>query len=81
MVSLNTYGAVQSSLYGAGLSTYPLMMIAVPLKLWGRILKGGLAGLGWDDALCVLALVLDNAFFYSCMIGTELSCANKRLVD
>ena len=59
---------------GSAITTYVLVMLFVPLKLWCRMRSGGWRNLGLDDALTVLALLVANAFFYVCMFGMRTSC-------
>lgn len=62
--------AYRGRLYGSAISTYIVCMLVVPLKLWCRITKGGIAQLGADDLLCVVTLVLVNAFLFNGILGT-----------
>lgn len=59
----------RARLNGAATSTYILVMLVVPLKLWCRVTVAGWKGFGLDDYLCVLALACANVFFYICMCG------------
>jgi hypothetical protein len=61
--------AFRKRLDGAAISTYALIMLFVPLKLWCRKRAGGWANLGLDDALTVLSLLVANGFFWVCLIG------------
>lgn len=63
----------RARLNGAAISTYVLVMLIVPLKLWCRAAVSGWKGLGLDDYLCVLALACANVFFYLCMCGKFFS--------
>ncbi|KAF2134347.1 hypothetical protein P153DRAFT_420062 [Dothidotthia symphoricarpi CBS 119687] len=54
---------------GVAYSTYALVMVVVPLKLWCRRRAGGRSNIGLDDYTTVVALVLANGFFWTCMIG------------
>jgi hypothetical protein len=62
----------QRRLDGAAISTYVLVMILVPLKLWCRQKAGGWRNLGLDDAITVISLMSASAFFWLCMIGTHI---------
>lgn len=62
--------SVRANLDGSGISTYILIMLVVPLKIWCRT-SGGRAVLGWDDYLSIMALVSANCFFYVCMLGAS----------
>lgn len=61
--------AFRARLDGACISTYVLIMILVPLKLWCRKRAGGWANLGIDDLLSVVSLLIANGFFWVCLIG------------
>ncbi|KAF1844725.1 uncharacterized protein K460DRAFT_97550 [Cucurbitaria berberidis CBS 394.84] len=54
---------------GVACSTYVLVMLLVPLKIWCRKKAGGWANIGLDDIMTVVALLLANGFFYTCIIG------------
>jgi hypothetical protein len=54
---------------GAAISTYALVMILVPLKIWCRRKAGGWGNIGLDDAITVVSLLSANGFFWICMIG------------
>lgn len=67
--SLETF---RGRLLGSAISTFVVCVLVVPLKLWCRISKrsrGGVTSLGFDDALCVAALVLATAFFFIGIFG------------
>lgn len=68
MESLESF---QRRLDGAAISTYVLVMILVPLKLWCRQKAGGWRNLGLDDAITVVSLLSANCFFWLCIIGTQ----------
>jgi hypothetical protein len=60
----------RARLDGAAISSYILVMLVVPLKLWCRTTGGARASsLGWDDTISVVALASANAFFFVCMLG------------
>ncbi|ETS84418.1 hypothetical protein PFICI_02443 [Pestalotiopsis fici W106-1] len=71
----------RARLNGAAISTYILVMLVVPLKLWCRTAVSGWKGLGLDDYLCVLALACANVFFYICMCGMWPYLARHALED
>lgn len=54
---------------GAAISTYVMVMILVPLKLWCRKRSGGWRNLGLDDFITVVSLLFASAFFWLCLIG------------
>ncbi|KAF2708705.1 hypothetical protein K504DRAFT_381201, partial [Pleomassaria siparia CBS 279.74] len=54
---------------GTAISTYILILILVPLKLWCRKRAGGWRNIGPDDAVSVLALLAASVLFWLCMIG------------
>jgi hypothetical protein len=56
---------------GAAISTYVLIMVLVPLKLWCRRKAGGWRNIGVDDAITVVSLLSANAFFWICMVGMD----------
>jgi hypothetical protein len=62
--------AYRMRLDGVAYTTYALMTLFVPLKLWCRRRAGGWANIGLDDYMTVLALFIANGFFWSCMAGT-----------
>ena len=64
-----TIKAYRMRLDGVAFSTYILIMILVPLKVWCRKRAGGWSNVRWDDAFSVLALAIANGFFYTCIIG------------
>jgi hypothetical protein len=59
----------RARLDGAAISTYILIMLLVPLKLWCRKRAGGWKNIGLDDAITVLALFIANGFLWVCLIG------------
>ncbi|OAL53653.1 hypothetical protein IQ07DRAFT_677114 [Pyrenochaeta sp. DS3sAY3a] len=61
--------AFRRRLDGVAISTYVLVMILVPLKLWCRKRSGGWRNLGLDDLISVIALCFANAFIWICLIG------------
>ncbi|KAM0816202.1 putative Integral membrane protein [Seiridium cardinale] len=71
----------RARLNGAAISTYVLVMLVVPLKLWCRASSGGWRNLGLDDYLSVLALGCANVFFYICMYGMGPYLARHALSD
>ncbi|KAI4595387.1 hypothetical protein KJ359_007062 [Pestalotiopsis sp. 9143b] len=71
----------RARLNGAATSTYVLVMLVVPLKLWCRVTVAGWKGFGLDDYLCVLALACANVFFYICMCGMGPYLARHALED
>lgn len=64
--SLETF---RHRLDGATISTYTLVMILVPLKLWCRRRSGGWSNLGWDDVITVISLLIANGFVWVSLIG------------
>ncbi|KAF2794214.1 hypothetical protein K505DRAFT_337152 [Melanomma pulvis-pyrius CBS 109.77] len=62
---------------GAAISTYVLIMILVPLKLWCRKRAGGWRNLGLDDAISVVSLLSANGFFWICIIGMRKSLGHQ----
>lgn len=64
-----TLSEFKARLDGAAIATYLMVMLVVPLKLWCRVAPGKTSNLGWDDAICILALLPANAFFYVSMLG------------
>ncbi|KAF1830495.1 hypothetical protein BDW02DRAFT_572956 [Decorospora gaudefroyi] len=58
---------------GVAYTTYILIMLLVPLKVYCRKRSGGWANVRLDDYLSLLALVFANAFFYVCIIGMRPS--------
>jgi hypothetical protein len=64
-----TFEQFRARLNGAAISTYILVMLIVPIKIWCRWSVGRMQNLGLDDYLCVFALVCANAFFYVCICG------------
>lgn len=61
--------AYRIRLDGVAYTTYVLMTLFVPLKLWCRRRAGGWANIGLDDYMTVVALLVANGFFWTCMIG------------
>jgi hypothetical protein len=57
--SLRTF---RMRLLGSALSTYVVIMLVVPLKLYCRVRQGGWTNLKWDDALTVVTLLFANCF-------------------
>ncbi|KAF2733359.1 hypothetical protein EJ04DRAFT_565153 [Polyplosphaeria fusca] len=89
-MAVESLDAFRSRLDGAAISTYVVVMIVVPLKLWCRKRSGGWRNLGLDDLISVIALLLANAFIYVCLIGmrpylgkqiTELQNPTVEVVD
>jgi hypothetical protein len=64
--------AFRRRLDGVAISTYVLVMILVPLKLWCRKRSGGWRNLGLDDLISVIALCFANAFIWICLIGKRI---------
>lgn len=72
MLEEESYSHFQGRLYGSAITTYVLVCLIVPVKLWCRVSRsvgGGNSRLGLDDALSVLALFIASAFFFVCMLG------------
>ena len=67
---------VRHNLDGSAISTYVLVMLIVPLKLWCR-LTGGMSNLGWDAALAIASLVIANGFFFNSFIGDLRECCTE----
>jgi hypothetical protein len=61
--------AYRMRLDGVAYTTYVLITVFVPLKIWCRRRAGGWANVGSDDYLTVIALLIANGFFWTCMIG------------
>lgn len=63
--------AYRMRLDGVAYTTYALMTLFVPLKLWCRRRAGGgsWANIGLDDYLTVSALLIANGFFWVCLVG------------
>ncbi|KAF7541823.1 hypothetical protein G7054_g180 [Neopestalotiopsis clavispora] len=72
----------RARLNGAAISTYILVMLIVPLKLWCRAAVSGWKGLGLDDYLCVLALACAKRLFLSMHVRygavPRSTCAGRR---
>ncbi|GAB1734328.1 hypothetical protein NU195Hw_g9169t1 [Hortaea werneckii] len=69
MMTLHGFEVIRANLDGCAFSTYPLIVLCVPLRIWCRVNRVGRKGIGWDDILCIVALLLHSAFFFTCMIG------------
>jgi hypothetical protein len=69
MVQLDTVALVRANVDACAFSTYPLVVLVVPLRLWCRVRHVGRQGIGWDDIICIIALLLHSAFFFLCMFG------------
>jgi hypothetical protein len=69
MTEEESLGSFRVRLLGAAVSTYAIIMMLVPLKLWCRVRSGGWANLGWDDGFSVFGLMFANAFNLTCLIG------------
>jgi hypothetical protein len=65
--------AYHRRLDGVAYSTYILIMLLVPLKVYCRKRSGGWQNVRLDDYMTILALALANGFFYTCIIGTLLN--------
>ncbi|KAF2108557.1 hypothetical protein BDV96DRAFT_587417 [Lophiotrema nucula] len=68
-MAVESLEAFRHRLDGAAISTYALVMILVPLKLWCRKRAGGWTNLGLDDLITVISLLFANAFVWICLIG------------
>ncbi|RMZ12218.1 hypothetical protein D0864_00759 [Hortaea werneckii] len=68
-MTLHGFEVIRANLDGCAFSTYPLIVLCVPLRIWCRVNRVGRKGIGWDDILCIVALLLHSAFFFTCMIG------------
>jgi len=55
------------------ISTYILIMLLVPLKVYCRKRHGGWRNVQMDDYMSMVALAVANGFFYVCIIGTSCS--------
>lgn len=66
---LSVSQAFRRRLDGVAYSTYILIMILVPLKIWCRKKAGGWRNIRLDDYMSILALLIANGFFYVCIIG------------
>lgn len=64
--------AYRRRLDGVAYTTYILIMLLVPLKVWCRRRAGGWANVGLDDYMSVFALAVANGFFYVCIVGELL---------
>ncbi|RMX90154.1 hypothetical protein D0869_00326 [Hortaea werneckii] len=69
MITLHGFEVIRANLDGCAFSTYPLIVFCVPLRIWCRVNRVGRKGIGWDDILCIVALLLHSAFFFTCMLG------------
>ena len=54
---------------GVAYTTYILIMLLVPLKIFCRKKAGGWSNVRLDDYVSLLALALANGFFFVCIIG------------
>jgi hypothetical protein len=75
LLTLNTMADEESlssfhtRLLGAAVSTYVIITLLVPLKLWCRVRSGGWRNLGMDDFITVFGLLVAHAFNLICLIG------------
>ncbi|KAH7018654.1 hypothetical protein B0J12DRAFT_722435 [Macrophomina phaseolina] len=58
---------------GVAWTTYILMMLLVPLRIFCRKKSRGWSNVRLDDYMSVLALLPANGFFYACIIGMRKS--------
>ncbi|KAF2832046.1 hypothetical protein CC86DRAFT_85348 [Ophiobolus disseminans] len=65
--------AYRRRLDGVAYSTYILIMLLVPLKLYCRKRSGGWSNIRLDDYMTVISLLFANGFFYICIIGMRKS--------
>jgi hypothetical protein len=63
--------AFHRRLDGVAYSTYILIMLLVPLKVYCRKRSGGWQNVRMDDYMTIVALAFANGFFYTCIIGTS----------
>jgi len=63
--------AYRHRLDGVAISTYVLIMLLVPLKIFCRQRHGGWHNVRMDDYMSMFALACANGFFYVCIIGTS----------
>jgi hypothetical protein len=68
--------AYRRRLDGVAYSTYILIMLVVPLKLYCRKRSGGWRNIQWDDYISIFALLVANGFLYVCMIGMYSPSSN-----
>ncbi|RYN42020.1 hypothetical protein AA0112_g1920 [Alternaria arborescens] len=68
--SLQSY---RRRLDGVAISTYILIMLLVPLKVYCRKRHGGWRNVQMDDYMSMVALAVANGFFYVCIIGMRES--------
>jgi hypothetical protein len=54
-------------------STYILIMLLVPLKIYCRKRSGGWRNVRLDDYMTIVALAMANGFFYTCIIGMSIT--------
>lgn len=69
MAEEESLASYHARLLGAAVSTYAIINMLVPLKLWCRVRSGGWRNLGLDDCLTVLGLLVAHAFNLTCLIG------------
>jgi hypothetical protein len=69
MAGQESYEAFRVRFDGAAISTYALLMIVVPMKIWCRTQVSGWKSIGWDDWLSVATLAFANVWFWDNMIG------------
>ena len=65
----SNFDAYRRSFDGAAISTYVLMMLTVPAKIWCRKQASSNGRVALDDILSIVSLVFANVFFYLAMIG------------
>ncbi|CAH0027323.1 unnamed protein product [Clonostachys rhizophaga] len=71
MAGQESYEAFRVRFDGAAISTYALLMIVVPMKIWCRTQVSGWKSIGWDDWLSVATLAFVNVWFWDNMIGVR----------
>ena len=77
MITLHGFEVIRANLDGCAFSTYPLIVLCVPLRIWCRVNRVGRKGIGWDDILCIIALLFHSAFFFTCMIGNPAALSKR----
>ncbi|RMZ71660.1 integral membrane [Pyrenophora seminiperda CCB06] len=65
--------AYRHRLDGVAITTYVLVMLLVPLKIFCRQRHGGWHNVRMDDYMSMVALACANGFFYICIIGMRPS--------
>jgi hypothetical protein len=77
MADEESLSSFRARLLGAAVSTYVIITLLVPLKLWCRVRSGGWRNLGMDDFITVFGLFVAHAFNLICLIG-KFCCMDAR---